>query len=371
MSQRTYQKKLRVEQLEAKTLLAGDVSVSVLGGNLFIIGDEMDNVLELQREGAIAGDFKIEERGGGTINGGGNELIVNGVTGDVYVSLKGGSDTFRAIDADLPDDLFVWGGEGDDTLILGIPENDLLQIPLPITVADDVIFKGGDGADTLEMRDFTIGSDLVFSGDHGDDVVVMQPDLPLSSGSTIGNDAILDTGSGLDEVGIEAVTINDDLVISTGNDDDVVSVLEGTTVVDSTTVSLGLGTNILAMEAVDAGESLVVYGGGTNFITLAAVQVSEFLKVCTSSGGDEIMLIEVTAPTAIISTDGGADSLAIIDSAFECLFVSLGSGNDSLTIEGELTDIGIALLFGGSGEDELVIDENSMIDLELAFSFEA
>lgn len=327
MSQRSYHKKLRVEQLEAKTLLASDVSAAVFGGHLFITGDGNDNEVLIEN-GDNPDEFVLIESGGGSINGGGvlEEIPVTGVTRDIYVNLKGGNDAFRVI-ADLPDDLYVWGGDGDDTLFLGLTENLPDQLFAPVSIAGDVIFVGGEGADLLNMRDYTIGDDLAFFGGNGDDQLLMEEDHQSNLiGSSIGDDATIKMGDGEDEVTVEDTTIGDDLVISTGSEDDVVGVV-----------------------STDVGGSMVIF---------------------TSSGDDEIELEAVSGNLAIICTDGGEDEVAIIDSAFEALFVSLGSGDDTLEIEGEDTEIGLAILWGGSGEDELSIDGDATINFQWEFSFE-
>ena len=50
---------LGFEQLEPRNMLAGDVMVEVVGGNLIIEGDEFDNEIRIDQSGLAAGVFRV------------------------------------------------------------------------------------------------------------------------------------------------------------------------------------------------------------------------------------------------------------------------------------------------------------------------
>src|SRR5437899_5059569 len=104
---------LKVEQLERRAMLAGNVAVSVSGGNLFVTGDNHDNAVLIQEvddgDGkasthayAVTGfDFADAmvtgfESGPTTIHGGvdvgGGTHVVRGVTANIIIDLKKGND---------------------------------------------------------------------------------------------------------------------------------------------------------------------------------------------------------------------------------------------------------------------------------------
>src|SRR5438045_2366557 len=104
---------LRIEQLELRSMLAGNVNLSVSGGNLFITGDANDNAIQVEQVGphsyeVIGFDFAngslAGERQGGatTISGAGTSVasdpgtiarVVTGIKGGIFIDLKGGHDT--------------------------------------------------------------------------------------------------------------------------------------------------------------------------------------------------------------------------------------------------------------------------------------
>ena len=102
----SFRRKIFLETLEPRAMLAGNVNVFVSGGSLFVQGDANDNAVLIQQEGngtySVTGlDFNtlgvtgLGFAGGPTsINGddSGEAAIFSGVTNDINVDLKGGND---------------------------------------------------------------------------------------------------------------------------------------------------------------------------------------------------------------------------------------------------------------------------------------
>src|SRR3954469_10539995 len=116
-------RRLNLEGLESRALLAGDVTVAVLNGNLSIVGDSAANDITIQ-EGATANSIVVTGIGttGGntTINGGTNIGTFTGLTRNIPVRMNGGDDTVSVL-ADLaaPGNLSISMGSGDDTVAIG------------------------------------------------------------------------------------------------------------------------------------------------------------------------------------------------------------------------------------------------------------
>lgn len=204
-------KKLGMQMLEEKAMMAGDATAAVVDGNL-----EIGELTAGQDQHVQV--YKLS-------NGG---IRVQGLYGtQIYGSYKGGeglynSITFYGIDAN--DDLLVNLGNGSDTL-------NVLNYNGGITVDDAVINVGGTDSsikdhDRVSISGLTTRDELhINTGIHNDQVTV--------SGSTIGNgsweDLEIRTGSGADYVSVTTTTVADDLYVRTydsvaENDDDELNV---------------------------------------------------------------------------------------------------------------------------------------------------
>jgi len=123
---RTIKRKLRLESLESRCLLAGNVTVKVAGGNLFITGDNNDNVVLVAGTGT-SGQYLVEGltdsaglptniRYNGTNN---SSVIVSGVKHSINVDLKGGDDAFGLTNANVKNDVNIEMGAGNDLVAIG------------------------------------------------------------------------------------------------------------------------------------------------------------------------------------------------------------------------------------------------------------
>jgi len=220
---------LRLESLEPRTLLAGDV-VAFLdrSGNLIVIGDGAANGIDLDRFGGftVAG---IDAGGAPTrVNGEPNGTATFTVTGegDIRLYLGGGDDLLqvgtRSDSVDAPDDLEVYAGPGADRVVTTGDTN----------VGDDLEIWGGSGNDRIGIYSPDVVDDLEVHSDGGDDAVTFYS-------ARVGDDLIVRTGTGRDTVDVgfsdeqgerivEPVTVAEDTLIDLGPDDDALEVLGST-----------------------------------------------------------------------------------------------------------------------------------------------
>jgi hypothetical protein len=108
------------EPLEPRTMLAGDVTVSVEGGDLVVLGDDNANRVLIEGTG-VAGGYLIDSPDtnlffNGQLQGG--AFLVTEAFGNIIVDLHGGDD-FLLISNLTVDKLIVDTDEGDDFVILG------------------------------------------------------------------------------------------------------------------------------------------------------------------------------------------------------------------------------------------------------------
>src|SRR5882757_11237575 len=82
---------LSFQTLEDRSLMAGNVAVSVQNHALVVNGDNKDNAIEIQPIGN--GQYKIFNTDGATtVNGQLTPQVFSGITGDFKIKLNGGTD---------------------------------------------------------------------------------------------------------------------------------------------------------------------------------------------------------------------------------------------------------------------------------------
>ena len=155
---------LQFEMLELRTMLAGDVLVSVVDGDLRVTGDDQDNVLEVQQlfssdPRAVRGgvSFQITPDADTSINrkGAGVGIVVSGVTRDVAIDMRDGRDELTVLGANGRQirDLLIDTGSGPDAVSitrfslsrdLRVSDADSLDLSLHQTKSGDVFIKIDD-----------------------------------------------------------------------------------------------------------------------------------------------------------------------------------------------------------------------------------
>lgn len=285
--------KLNLESLEGRWLMAGDVSVNVIGGNLFIVGDDAANHIVVS-DGAAAGDVDITGVGT-TVNGGAS--VTKSVTGNIFIVMRGGGDQVDLEDLNAPKNLAVTMDDGDDIVNAGLTE------PNAVTVGRSAVFALGPGNDDLTANYLNVTQELAIQAGTGDDDIALGTLLTL-----------------------DADVIARDLVIN-----------------------LGRGTNNLTGIGIDVKRAIGIGGGnGTNTINLDAVDAN-ILAIATGDGDDTINIDGLRARHVGISTGKGGDDVTIENAQINNLGVELWAGDDSLSIG--TSNINRAAMDGGKGTD--------------------
>ena len=110
-----------VELLESRSLLSGDVTVSVADGDLIVSGDAQANHLRIDQLGLGAGEFRITGESFTNVNGDGAPFVVSGVTRDVWINLGGEKDKLILHGGVLPRDLRISMAGGKDAVLIFSP----------------------------------------------------------------------------------------------------------------------------------------------------------------------------------------------------------------------------------------------------------
>lgn len=227
-------RELCVEELDARRLLAGDVTVILTEFGYDLVGDNEANSIRIKK--IASRQFLVQGENGTTLNGEAVDLIIDGSLGEI--SLGGGDDSFSydygfptlteqaiRLDTGNGDDqvylrvgggAFIDTGNGDDTLQLDIDDaqaffsafrlntgrgNDRVRVAVANSIETSTNIRSffldtGAGDDVVQFRGW-LGSGFKFVAlGAGDDVLIGDADavipygkLAVSGGS--GNDTVI------------------------------------------------------------------------------------------------------------------------------------------------------------------------------------
>jgi hypothetical protein len=373
-------RKLRMEQMEAREMMAGDVTASVVNGNLILneaaghVG-ESNQVLISQM-----GRDKVRVTGLGSRSIGSTSSLINGkawqdftVPGNLTVNFGGGNDLVN-FDASAPPHF------QDVTLNMAAVSS---QVP---------ITKGND---SVMIWNAVIRGSLTVNTGVGDDWVYIE-------NASIGGGATINTGAGSDEVDLMGAHISHNLDIQTygaltENDADVVNfdsnsdstqpaIVDGNVNVrmgggddgfyvtnpnfaDANVDWLGLQTN---------GSMTVDTGAGNDTAYLRNLRIAGNFSINTGAGADTLDMRQtrIAGETGIPAAVSGNLSVQMFASTAEAdadsatfettgstgsMTVLMGGGNDVLKLTNVFTGHDLNL-DAGAGDDNVQLTEVTAID---------
>jgi hypothetical protein len=225
-------RQLRIESLEQRMLLAGDVRAYVHRGDLVIRGSDDDNAIYIA-PGPTEDSVIVTPFDATTINGDQSQfpLQLNGITDDWRINLRGGSNHFtmwepvtvapfspipseparEALSFNIPDDLVIQFGDGD---------NNRLYMH-SVHVGGDALFGARNGFFSMQMQQWyeevenrIAGHLRVRVGDGGSQITL--------NGLDVGGDVVVTSGDGADAVQASGA-VADDVTLRTAGGNDVVN----------------------------------------------------------------------------------------------------------------------------------------------------
>lgn len=299
-------RKIGLESLEQRQLMAGDV-IAVLEGSLLTVeGDNLDNQIVMTR--TAVGDLVITGQTGTLVNGLPSVRFPAAQLNAVEVRMGDGNDTVTLRGLQVANDVNVNLGAGNDRLtsqaaaastingnmsVMGEAGNDVVQLA-GITVREDLYIDGGLGTLNASINAATVDKVMSIIADEADDIVSVV-------GSRVGLNVMIETKGGSDRVtltdsnafalaintdsngaiGLDQVTLNrvttvEDIGIFTGAGNDIVrltDVSSGKSII----TSLDEGNDRLVATRVQAAED-AVFEGGAGFDTLENYGISAGIK---------------------------------------------------------------------------------------------
>ncbi len=318
-SQRRSSRRMEVEMLENRKLLAVTASFSPAGGLLSIIGDAQDNNIEISRADngqILVNDGEVAIVGGTPTVNNTNLIFANGLAGNDNI-------VFNEAQGALPRGTLL-GGSGSDTLISGAGEDTLLG------GGGNDFLRGGNNTDRLFGGS---GNDTLL-GDRGNDQVFGQ------SGSDL---LIWNNGDGSD-------TMNG------GDDNDTVQVNGANGAGDDFSIDpngnrVRFQRNNLGLFQLDIGttEDLDVNGQGGSDVIAGSVGLAGLIELDLDGGEGNDLLI---GGDGVDTLRGGAGNDTLIGGRGND--IKLGEeGNDLLVWNnGDGSD----LMEGGAGNDTVQVN---------------
>lgn len=388
-----------VEYLEDRTLLTGNVTAAVMGGNLKIVGDNSANQISIQ---STAGGLQITSLDGTTkINGGNGPVTLSGVTGNASISMGRGDDVLKigggAVTTTFAHNVSIDVGDGNDTLNIATT-----------SIGGNLSIAGGNGSDTFtigsadEATVVSIGGNLCIVGGQGHDntIAVFNADITGSASVTAmgRTDHVqfgYDEGLGLigDETTTGRVNIGKSLSIRTGDGADHIA-LADVIVGGSTSINSGDGIDEILVGAAHSpatdsnplvnlvfgpvtvgGDLKVSAGDGSDSRSCGSNRFDAMFcggwgwggcgggpNVSTGNGsGDTVILVGVTVTgNTSLQTGNGDDHIAILGNAGGpnesfggSVKIDSGRGNDAVVIADQVVFLGKVTINLNNGDDTL------------------
>ncbi len=381
---------LRIESLERRMLMAGDVSVAAVRGNLVITGDAnlgvgADESILIEHDGT---NYSVTGLSGTTINGGAG-FVPAPIARDIIVDLKTGNDNVEILGASInnrlvvPRNLTIRGGTGVDSITV---ENVLVQGVLNVdggagdntvkikgsrvnrdalikggldgdeitvdsssfggkltidalggtneiyvegvsSVARDALLKGGVGTDTVKIDGGSFGGKLTIDALGGANVI------EVKNVSSVARDALIRGGANVDDIAIDGVNFLGKLTVDALGGLNTIAVRGGSSVARDVLLKGGLDSDTITAEASGfKGKLTIDSGAGSDVLTLANSDVTRDVLVRSVSGDNDVSIDELIARAKLtVTTGGGKDLVRILSSTVTgALSVSTGAEADDI-----------------------------------------
>ncbi len=216
MRPRTRRRRPVAEALEARVPLAGDVTLSLIDGNLQVVGDGRPNAVVVEQTAAAtfvvrgsAGE-RLRAPGGGWTAG---PVTVRGVTGGVLVSLGAGDDSVavagRSRDLPFAGFLTILAGSGADRVSVERVRTGGLDFPQRPAEPPELRRQSGAIGRVAYQNALTAGSLTIDTGAGDRDV---DADLVQLDGVQVLGSTVLQTGRGDDRVALDGLEARQVLV---------------------------------------------------------------------------------------------------------------------------------------------------------------
>ena len=324
-----------IELLEVKNLMAGHISVTLLGSDLVIEGDDLANSLTVSQiapNRVILRGFAPDERITDitTINLFSNTVQFENVTGSITIRTRGGDDRLFFTDGRFQGPVSIDLGLGNDRAEVGRGA---------VTFDRSLVVQLGAGQDAYVQTGTRVLQHQSIAGNLGGDVIALVA-------SSVTGGLSIDGGAGFDGIRVERTAVGAFSGIVGGDDGDRI---------ETVYCAFASGVSILGGAGGDLVDLVGSRFNSTLFVALEAdfgavtVQGSVITGDCwlTSAGPSNVTFQNSRANRLEVATGPSSDTVIVDRSALDMLFVRLGEGNDVLRVTGN--EIARGGLFDGQG----------------------
>jgi hypothetical protein len=320
---------LRVEGLESRAMLAGNITAYVDGGTLFVRGDDAGNGVSIQQldnnRYAVIG---FDVAGGATrVNGSASAKAFSGVVNDINIDLNG----------------------GDDSLVIAnkATVNDSLAAEVSATTPGTITNPFTVNNNTVTDKWVRVPRNLIVHTDDGHDGVGLQVQAGRPDFGGVVN---IHTHDGNDRVALQVVSAEDDVLVNTGHGNDRVR-MGSVNAYDFVFANLGSGNDSLQSNYLRAGHSHMLGGDGNDAMAVANSQVRRELLLTGDAGNDTIRLNGGYAQDVTITTASGSDRVFAANfRVHDDLVIDTGAHRDIVTTDNLTVDDHFLVVLG-AGDD--------------------
>lgn len=321
------QRSLRLQPLESRNPLAGNIIGNLVGTTLALGGDAADNQLTVTE--VAPNQIQVTGLMGTTINGAPSQLFASNLIESVIIRTGEGEDQVKVENLSLSDTpngyLGIFTSRDNDTVAL-----------LNVTTTQQIRIDAGLEDDRISARQTSTNGLFQVNGDRGDDHVRLS--------WVKAKDLKVDTHDGVDRVSIYRAKALNDIAVNTAQD-----------------------TDYIRLSRMKAGNDIVVRSGdGNDVLSTYGMKAGQDVIVKTSSGDDLAWMYRTTAGrNVVVAMDDGNDRLIMRDTnAVDNFFMELGIGDDKARVRN--ATVGDFYASAADGQDKMELDNiNAVNDLHV------
>jgi hypothetical protein len=368
---------LRIESLEQRVLLAGDVRAYVHRGDLIISGTDDDNEIYIA-PGPTADSVILTPFPGTMINGQAPpnyylpgpgpcpgsvqtgpiqpRVQLDGITGDWRINLRGGNNILTTTG-----DPNLFGCDGtfvEFQLFCPLPEapgapDPLLKIPDNLSVR----FRNGS-YNSVRLHSLDVGGNASIRAGGGFLSLSLQAPHEDSTNRIAGNLRVRGSDAG-SRVLLNALEVGGDVAVTSGAGSD--TVLVNGQVADDVTIRTGAGNDSITLGQLEFLPIPAIFPPPEPQppVVCAALDVADRVFLELGEGDDEVHAA-VDSRTTLIRSLGGDTAIELLESQIDRLRIQTDGGDDEVTFRS--SEIGRAVLRTNAGSDRLAIDDTRFVD---------
>jgi hypothetical protein len=383
-------RRLSLESLEDRRVMAGFVQADIQNGDLVIKGDWRLNKIVVY-QGALENQVVVSgvstnspgpnsvdnpEFQPTRVNGKLLPVVLNGFTGSVKANMGAGSDTFLMTNLNVPGDVVLNTEQGKDSVqIFKTFTSGRLQTGPEISkgavnIQGSVVVQTGDGDDNLFVESVNVAKDVTLHGGDGSDSIGVTGTPHADANAVkprIGGNLLIHPGAAADRTfaGNIHVAGNFEIHDTAGSQSNVLGRLGSAMQIEDVSVKKDL--NIFSTAFNDGlrvrafAKNINIHtGNGSDGVELASSASNE-IHVELGNGDDYLSILASKAASYTVLAGNGNDTVKLaLRVTADSFFADLGEGQDKFEVA-RTTVNKSAKIYGGAGGDRYIDNGDNII----------